>query len=343
MRCMIPISPWAGNASPRTAGHRPPRPRWGRRPLACIPNERSPGACRPDCPARYAVASFTQQPSRYPLNRLLSCLAWAGFVAVAPLAACTPNYTFVTPAFSSCPAGAVGPSRLRVASYNLKSGLETNLDQVADAIGEISPDVIGLQEVDHFVHRTGNVDQAKVLADRFGYQEIFAGAIDRGGGAYGIALLTRLPIESASRIDLQATGTYEPRVAIDARVCVGPQALRVVTTHADVIAATANVATLASRIAGGVGRGLIFMGDLNEGPTGGGPKSMVRTGMVDVIGLKAEGITFWPNKSRIDYLFVDPPLREHVVSAAIDQNKASDHYPVYADFDFSSGWTAQQM
>ncbi|MHB8872055.1 MAG: endonuclease/exonuclease/phosphatase family protein [Myxococcaceae bacterium] len=237
-----------------------------------------------------------------------------------------------------CDPAAVAPARLRVASYNLKSGMHTSLDEVAQVIAELSPDVIALQEVDRFVQRSGGVDQAQVIAEKLGYQEIYAAAMDRGTGSYGIALLTKLPVESVARVDLQATGTYEPRVAIDARMCVGPQTLRVVTTHADVLAAAANVLTVAARIAPAVGRGMIFMGDFNEGPGGVGPRKLRGQGMLDLIGQRAEGITFWPNKSRLDYLFVDSPLSERVLDVAITQNKASDHYPVYVDLDTSVGW-----
>ena len=272
------------------------------------------------------------------LNRIHGSLIAAGLLAGA-LFGCTPNYTLVEPSLTACDPTAPRAGVLRVASYNLKSGLETSLDQVASAIEQLSPDIIGLQEVDRFVDRTGKVDQAKVLADRLGYQEIYAAAIDRGGGSYGIALLTRLPVASVNRVNLTALGSYEPRVAIDAQVCVGPQSLRVVATHADVLAASANVAALAARFAPSVGQGLIILGDLNEKPSGTGPKKLRSAGLQDLIGAKAEGVTFWPNSSRIDYLFVDGPLSEHAVSAGIEQNKASDHYPVYVDFDLKDGWT----
>lgn len=283
---------------------------------------------------RFAIVSRWPLTSRNALIRLLAPLTFA-----ALLFGCTPNYTLIAPSLTACDPSAAPAGSLRVASYNLKSGLETSLDQVAAAIEQLSPDIIALQEVDRFVDRSGRVDQAKVLADRLGYQEIYAAAIDRGGGSYGIALLSRLPVASVERVNLRAAGSYEPRVAIDAQVCVGPQVLRVVATHADVLAATANLAALAEKLAPGVGQGVILLGDLNEKPTGSGPKRLRGAGFLDVIGAKAEGVSFWPNQTRIDYLFVDSPLSDHAVAAGIEQNKASDHYPVYVDFDLKNGWT----
>ncbi len=85
--------------------------------------------------------------------------------------------------------------RLRVASYNIHSGLgsrfalwrsrtvvERNLRAVASAIAEAgpAPDVVALNEVDFAARRSGGIDEAAFLADELGR---------RAGGAYQVVSL----------------------------------------------------------------------------------------------------------------------------------------------------------
>ena len=47
---------------------------------------------------------------------------------------------------------------------NSKGGV-IDLDAIAAVINKENPDLVGLQEVDKFTKRCGNIDQAKVLAE----------------------------------------------------------------------------------------------------------------------------------------------------------------------------------
>jgi len=74
---------------------------------------------------------------------------------------------------------------LIVASYNIHRGVgldrRPDLDRIADVIAEMSPDVIGLQEV---VRGTGSAraDQAAYLATRLG-MDLVMGVTRRRGDA----------------------------------------------------------------------------------------------------------------------------------------------------------------
>ncbi len=253
--------------------------------------------------------------------------------AAAAFSACTPNTTFYEPEYVRCADNPVTPpTALRLASYNVKSGLESSLDRVAEQLRAIDPDVVALQEVDVGVDRTGRIDEAAELGARLGMTPVFAATIDRGGGAYGIAMLSRVPIQSSQRVELRAFGTYEPRVAIDAELCMGTHPIRFIAVHADFINPTANLEVLARHIAPYVGSGVVVAGDLNAGPKDAGPKHLVSRGLVDLFHLD-ERFTFWPAKTRVDYVFADMPIARHVAKLEVGDDKASDHFPIWADVE----------
>jgi endonuclease/exonuclease/phosphatase family metal-dependent hydrolase len=256
-------------------------------------------------------------------------------VPAALISACIPNDYLSTPPTVAACKGAV-PGTMRVASYNVASGAKSSLDDIAKVISDISPDVIALQEVNDGALSGGGQDQVKVLADKLGYQPIYAATLSRGGiGTYGIGLLSRYPFTTIERIDLRVFGAAEPRVAIDAVVCAGEKPIRIFATHADVWDPQPNIDTLASHLDAHVVSPTIVMGDLNEKPTEPGPKELESHGLTDLIGKYAEGPTFWSDNKRIDYVMADDSLSKLATGAAIGTSKASDHYPVWADFDLS--------
>ena len=98
---------------------------------------------------------------------------------------------------------------LRIMTYNMrianppaKPGV-TDLPAIAQVINLIRPDLVALQEVDVFTKRSGlNSDQPKELAELTGMNYFFAKAIDRSGGSYGVAILSRFPITDTLNISL---------------------------------------------------------------------------------------------------------------------------------------------
>ncbi|MBQ8501950.1 MAG: endonuclease/exonuclease/phosphatase family protein [Bacteroides sp.] len=84
---------------------------------------------------------------------------------------------------------------LRIMSYNIRIGvgmdITTNLERPAEVIKRVNPDYVGLQEVDSVAERTDWVDQAAELGRLTGMHPIFAPAIERSKGLYGIAALVK--------------------------------------------------------------------------------------------------------------------------------------------------------
>jgi endonuclease/exonuclease/phosphatase family metal-dependent hydrolase len=121
---------------------------------------------------------------------------------------------------------------LRLATYNLLHGLDlrsgrVELDAAAEAIAGLDADVVAVQEVDRGLTRSGECDQVAELAARLGRTGIFAPALlgdptlrwergpgtdpDPGGPAYGIGLLSALPLTAVAIAALPGGGPGQAR------------------------------------------------------------------------------------------------------------------------------------
>src|SRR5688572_26150231 len=102
---------------------------------------------------------------------------------------------------------------VRVATWNILSGRRpdfsgVDLDGVADGVMALNADIVALQEVDRALPRTDLIAQLDTIARLAGYQAVFVPALagspgkrwrhtpddDGVGRAYGIGLLTRIPM-----------------------------------------------------------------------------------------------------------------------------------------------------
>ncbi|MBE6641969.1 MAG: hypothetical protein E7619_10345 [Ruminococcaceae bacterium] len=86
--------------------------------------------------------------------------------------------------------------RLRAATYNVKNtDGGKSLNGIAEELRCVEADIIGLQELDRGVGRSGNADLLKELSEKSGYQNArFCRSIYFGGGEYGTGILTPHPI-----------------------------------------------------------------------------------------------------------------------------------------------------
>ena len=93
-------------------------------------------------------------------------------------------------------------SKFTVASYNVQClSYGSQLNEIAQEIKEINPDIVGLQELDSFTNRSRKNDQIKQLAEAAGYEYYyFTKTIDYDGGEYGHGIMSKYPIESYEAI-----------------------------------------------------------------------------------------------------------------------------------------------
>ena len=162
---------------------------------------------------------------------------------------------------------------VRIASANILHGIDVrrlspgmralppdavDLPAVAAWLRSLDADVVVLQEVDHHLERSGDVDQVAWLADALGWEGVFApalagdpdrrweevpvGGIATGVAGYGVGVLSRVGLDEVVRTRMPYGGAgsregetglsmrtdEEPRVALSATVGDG---VRVSTTH----------------------------------------------------------------------------------------------------------------
>ena len=234
---------------------------------------------------------------------------------------------FIAPAVGACD-DVDTPSTLRVVTWNIRAALSSSIDTIAAELADLDADVIALQEVDRDTERGGQVDQALVLGDALGMVSTFAAARAEGSGEFGVALLSRIPFESARRMELPSDNAFEPRVAIDAHLCAGDFHVRAASVHADIYpwSGRQNADFLANDLRESMGEGVVVGGDLNDTPDGQGPAAFTGRGFQDA---SADAAPTFANR-RIDYVFIDDALSANAV-ARVQDSQASDHRPMVVD------------
>jgi endonuclease/exonuclease/phosphatase family metal-dependent hydrolase len=174
---------------------------------------------------------------------------------------------------------------LSVATYNIHRcvGADRRRDpgRIAEVIGELDADIIGLQEVDArrrtlqnaWMKRFANperraanlIDQFDYFAEKLGGHAIRGPNIRGPKGDMGNALVSRHPIIAVRLLDLSLPGR-EPRGAIDADIDVGGVLVRVMVAHLGlrVREREAQVAKIVAALDAVPERPAVLMGDFNE-------------------------------------------------------------------------------
>jgi len=234
--------------------------------------------------------------------------------------------------------GEPGQTSLRFVSYNIKHGQgndgRVDLGRTAKALKDLDPDLVGLQEVDAGARRSGDVDQAAELGKRLGMHHAFAAFMDFQGGQYGLAVLSKHPINRVESIRLP-TGN-EPRVALAAEIDIDGKRLMLVNLHFDWVGDDnfrfAQAQTLRKRLAE-FDLPTVVLGDFNDQPDS-RTVNLFRDEFLEADKPERDRFTI-PSvdpRSEIDFLFAGPAKRWEVDRVdVIDQPLASDHRPVLAE------------
>lgn len=226
----------------------------------------------------------------------------------------------------------------RVLTYNIKRGYgndgRTDLQRTADVIAKLNPDFVGLQEVDEDCNRSGNVDQAQWLGEHLDMHAAFAPFMDYDGGRYGMAVLSRYPIEKTEAVNLPLG--REPRVALAIRVALPDgNKLTLVNVHFDYIrddTVRFEQATKVREFMQALSNPAILLGDFNDIPESRTVK-LFAEGFVEAEKPADDPFTFSAEepKREIDFLFASPAERWAAKMAkVINEPLASDHRPVLA-------------
>jgi len=251
---------------------------------------------------------------------------------------------------------------MRIVTFNILGGRNQHDDEVdasvlEDAIAALDPDVLALQEVDHLLQRSGRLDLTEIAAKAMGATDHrFVAALAGSPGAtwtaatgeeqpndaaYGIALLSRLPVRGWEVVRLGALPTPvpmrfpgrmlptwvrdEPRVAVSATVATEAGPLTVATTHLSFVRwwNRHQLAHLTRSLAGAP-RPLVLTGDLNMDLA----CATRLTGLAPL----ADEPTFPADEPReqLDHVLADPPLRAR---ASARRMALSDHRALIVDLE----------
>lgn len=226
---------------------------------------------------------------------------------------------------------------VRVMSYNIRHGMgmdnKMDVERIGKLIIDMQPEVIGLQEVDSMVNRSGNIDILQLLSTQTGMYATFGFSILHDGGKYGNGMLTREKPLTVDKIALP--GVREARTAL----IVELKNYVVINTHFSLDEAErVESVNIITELAKKYDKPVFLIGDLNATPDSlpleilkkewqilSNPKqptspsiNPVRT--IDyVLGYVSNGQTYTKHNAQV-----------------IDEQVASDHRPLFVDIQLKN-------
>jgi len=242
-----------------------------------------------------------------------------------------------TPASAAAPEPP--PATYRVVSYNIRHGRGTDervdLDRTAAVLRPLTPDIVGLQEVDRVVRRSGGVDEAASLGRALGMAHAFGAFMPYQGGEYGLAILSRHPIVRTTPIRLPEGN--EPRVALAATIVPAPgDTVVVVNIHFDWVENDGfrfAQATAIAQVLDTLSHPYLLLGDFNDEP-GSRTLALFHARALEVAKPATDRFTFSSTDpvKEIDFIFAAPRGRWRPLGARVlTEPLASDHRPVVAE------------
>ena len=228
---------------------------------------------------------------------------------------------------------------MRVVTYNIKHGRGmdgvVDLERTAVVLDVLDADLIALQEVDDRARRSGGVDQAAWLAERLGMHAAYGSFMNFQGGRYGLAMLSRRPIQSHESWRLPDGN--EPRVALAVQVPTDSGAVvTAIAVHFDWVADDGHrfrQSRETIRRITALKTPWIVLGDFNDVP---GSRTMDAFRQVGrEAGKPAGDAATFPSEEptiEIDAIITGPPGAWMPATASVvPERLASDHRPVVAD------------
>lgn len=210
-----------------------------------------------------------------------------------------------------------------------------DIDAIVRVIKEANADVITLQEVDSNTKRS-NIDEAKVIAEKTGLHYRFFKAIDHDGGGYGLAILSRHPLQNAKLTPLPQQIKAENRILAQVTIDLGRGIKFVIAnTHLDASKMHENRIVQMQRILKefeDTSLPVILCGDLNS-VAGSETINSLDTQFKRTCLENCPGTSPQINpRSTIDYIATKNLKWSLLEYKVIEETYASDHRPITATF-----------
>lgn len=231
------------------------------------------------------------------------------------------------------------PQSLKIMTYNIHRGQDADnndrLMEMATFIKESGADIVGLQEVDSVCYRSGQVDQAKVLAEYSGMHYAFVRHFAFQGGAYGQALLSKYLITEVknNRLPVVTDIPGQTTAFLTARINVSDKkSFLIGVAHLDYRNAESRVkqAGIINDIYTDSDIPGILLGDMNAEP--GTREILMLMGKFQDT-QPDDFLTFPDDKpvKKIDYIFVDKSEKIEITENKVIDVNFSDHLPVVSE------------
>jgi len=235
--------------------------------------------------------------------------------------------------------------KLVTLTYNIHHGApenstEVNLNNIAAVIRKSGAELVALQEVDVNVPRSGNVDQAKVLAKLLDMHYYFSKSIDYSGGEYGVAILSKYLLTNTRNELLPMPTSGEQRsVAIATVNLPSDFSVEFASTHLDLNVSnrTAQVERLTT-ISKSLNKPFLIGGDYNAIPTSVEIQKLQEEFNLSCVSSCPLSFPVGNPNRAIDFVVFNKSaatILSLVASYAMTGEYASDHLPVVAVFDYN--------
>lgn len=217
-----------------------------------------------------------------------------------------------------------------------------DLTRIEKIIKTNSPDLVGLQEVDHFCSRSDSVGQIDQFAESTKMQGTFGKFMDFQGGEYGLATLSGLSLIS-TKVLVLPEGKYEPRSSIVHEVQIAEGCIiAFANVHFDWIEdeeGSVNRLKQAKALVkyiDALDRGSIIIGDFNCTPDSPTMQYFAEQGFY-FIPKEADNLSFQGDtKVEIDHVIYrskgDVVFKEKSIQL-LDEPITSDHRPLVAEIE----------
>lgn len=229
------------------------------------------------------------------------------------------------------------PEPLKVLCYNLRFGELASLEELAEFIKSVDPDIVALQEVDVRTYRErapkqNGKDFITELGFRTGMLSAFGKTIPYMDGYYGVGILSKYPLASVERVHLPKTEHgKEQRALLIADVEYRDGAyITLVSTHLDYTNTQERQVQVKALNEALMKRPypVLVAGDFNAVPD----SEEILNGMKhwkDLSGIEPT-IPAENPKRKIDYIFGYPAENWELVRDSTYQIQLSDHLPISA-------------
>ncbi len=220
----------------------------------------------------------------------------------------------------------------RLMTFNIHhcEGMDGKIDieRIGKLIIDINPEVVGLQEVDSVVGRSGNIDILKLLSDQTGMHATFGYSILLDSGKYGNGVLTREKPIAVKKITLPGAGEARTALIVELDKYV------IVNTHLSLTneerLESVKIITDAVKI---YDKPVFLMGDLNATPDS-EPITFLQDKWQILSIPKQPTFPSVNPRSTIDYILGYTAKGQTYAkyrAQVIDEQVASDHRPLFVD------------